>query len=140
MTSPSIGPLRQPRRRGLVVCDMKTLVLGASTNPDRYSNIATLRLLKHGHEVVLVGNREGTIEGNTIETAPVAVDDVDTVTLYLGPARQTAYYDYLVDELKPRRIIFNPGTENAELRDRAASAGIETDYACTLVMLGSGTF
>ena len=119
---------------------MKTLVLGASTNPDRYSNIATLRLLKHGHEVVLVGNREGTIEGNTIETAPVAVDDVDTVTLYLGPARQTAYYDYLVDELKPRRIIFNPGTENAELRDRAASAGIETDYACTLVMLGSGTF
>ena len=119
---------------------MKTLVLGASTNPSRYSNIATLRLLKHGHEVVLVGNREGNIQGHPIETSPVAADDIDTVTLYLGPQRQEAYYDYLVEELRPRRIIFNPGTENEELRARAKAVGIETDYACTLVMLGAGTF
>ena len=119
---------------------MTTLVLGASTNPARYSNIATLRLLKYGHEVVLVGNREGEVAGQPIHAEPVVTDEVDTVTLYLGPARQATYYDYLVRELKPRRIIFNPGTENEELRARAEAAGIETDYACTLVMLGAGTY
>ena len=119
---------------------MKTLVLGASTNPTRYSNIATLRLLERGHDVVLVGNRDGEIQGHPIETSRVRPDDVDTVTLYLGPRRQEAYYDYLVDELRPRRIIFNPGTENETLRTRAQAAGIETDYACTLVMLGAGTY
>ena len=119
---------------------MKTLVLGASANPARYSNIATHRLLEHGHEVVLLGNREGEIRGQPIETSPVVSDDIDTVTLYLGPQRQEAYYNYLVDEVKPRRIIFNPGTENEALRTRAAEAGIETEYACTLVMLGAGTY
>ena len=119
---------------------MKTLVLGASTNPARYSNIAALRLLRHGHEVVLVGNREGEIAGHTIHPAPVTAEDIDTVTLYLGPARQAGYYDYLVRDLKPRRIIFNPGTENDELRSLAEAAGIETDYACTLVMLGANTY
>ena len=119
---------------------MKTLVLGASTNPSRYSNMATLRLLKNGHEVVLVGNREGDIQGHPIETSPVAANDIDTVTLYLGPQRQEAYYEYIVDELQPRRIIFNPGTENEELRARAEAAGIETDYACTLVMLSAATY
>ncbi len=119
---------------------MKTLVLGASTNPQRYANIATKRLVKAGHEVILVGNREGSIDGEAILTAPPILGDVDTVTLYLGPDRQKVYYDYLVEQLRPRRIIFNPGTENAELRRLAAAAGIETEYACTLVMLASRSY
>ncbi len=119
---------------------MKTLILGASTNPQRYANIATKRLLKSGHEVVLVGNREGEIDRHPIHTVAPVVGDVDTVTLYLGPERQQAYYDYIVEQLQPRRIIFNAGTENAELRERAAAAGIETEYACTLVMLASHSY
>ena len=119
---------------------MKTLVLGASTNPDRYSNIATKRLLRAGHEVVLVGNREGEIEKHNIATTPPILGDVDTVTLYLGPDRQAQYYDYLVEQIRPRRIIFNPGTENAELRALAEAADIETEYACTLVMLASRSY
>lgn len=119
---------------------MKTMILGASTKPERYANIAARRLLQHGHEIVLVGNREGRVAGHEIMTVPPERTDVDTVTLYLGPARQADYLDYLVEELVPRRIIFNPGTENSELRDRARAAGIKAEYACTLVMLGSGTY
>lgn len=119
---------------------MKTLVLGASTNPARYSNIATKRLLRAGHEVVLVGSREGEIEEHAIATTPPILGDVDTVTLYLGPDRQAQYYDYLVEHIRPRRIIFNPGTENAELRALARAADIETEYACTLVMLASHSY
>ena len=119
---------------------MKTLVLGASPNPARYAYLATERLLRHGHEVILVGNRPGAIENQPILTETYAGRDVDTVTLYLGPARQVDYYDYLVEELRPRRIIFNPGTENAELRARAMAAGSETEDACTLVMVGAGTY
>ena len=119
---------------------VKTLVLGASPNPARYAHLATKRLLRHGHDVVLVGARDGEIDGHPIRTAPYHGDDVDTVTLYLGAARQAPYYAYLVEELRPRRIIFNPGTENPELEARARAAGIETARACTLVMLGAGTY
>ncbi len=119
---------------------MKTLVLGASTNPERYATIATKRLLAAGHEVVLLGNREGEIAGEQIVTTPPLLDDVDTVTLYLGPDRQRAYYNYLTEQLRPRRIIFNPGTENSELRELCEAVGIETDHACTLVMLASRSY
>ena len=119
---------------------MKTLVLGASPNPARYAYLATQRLLSHGHEVVLLGARKGEIGGVAIETTPYEGGDVDTVTLYLGPARQVPYYDYLIEDLRPRRIIFNPGTENPALMSRAQAAGIETEVACTLVMLGAGTY
>ena len=119
---------------------MKTLVLGASPNPARYAYLATQRLVDRGHEVVLVGGRAGEIEGLPIQTTPYEGDDVDTVTLYLGPARQAPYYRYLTEELRPRRIIFNPGTENPELVSLAQEAGIETEVACTLVMLSAGTY
>lgn len=119
---------------------MKTLVLGASTNPQRYSHTATRRLLDAGHEVVLVGGRPGEIAGVPIHTEPVAVEDVDTVTLYVGPERQLAYYRYLTEELRPRRIIFNPGTENPALLHLAREAGIAAEVACTLVMLATGEY
>ncbi len=112
----------------------KTLVLGASTNQDRVSYEAVLRLRRAGYEVVPVGIREGEIEGCEILTGEPEVADVDTITLYLNPERQRAYTDYIL-RLKPRRIIFNPGTENPELMRLAKQAGIETEIACTLVML-----
>ena len=112
----------------------KTLVLGASTNQDRVSYEAVLRLSRAGYEVVPVGIREGEIEGCTILTGEPEVTNVDTIILYLNPERQQAYTDYIL-RLNPRRIIFNPGTENPELMRLAKQAGIETEIACTLVML-----
>ncbi|GAB4134752.1 MAG: CoA-binding protein [Bacteroidia bacterium] len=117
----------------------KTIVIGASDNPDRYSYRA-VRMLKHfGHEVIPVGIRKGAIDGLDIMTDRPAVQDVDTVSLYVGPANQPAWYDYILS-LKPKRIIFNPGTENQELEQKAKEAGIETLEACTLVMLSVGNF
>lgn len=117
-----------------------TLVLGATPNPSRYAYLATERLLKHGHEVVLVGIKEGEISGiPIINGTEDPATPVDTVTMYIGPQRQPPYYDYLMD-LKPRRIIFNPGTENPELMKLAKENDIEPVVACTLVMLGTGAY
>lgn len=118
---------------------MKVVVLGASTKSDRYSNIATNMLLDYDHEVVAVGNREGRIRSVEIMTGEPAVEDVHTVTLYVGPARQEPLYDYIL-ALKPNRVIFNPGTENNELMERCAQANIEVVVACTLVMLRTSQF
>ncbi len=112
----------------------KTLVLGASENQARYSNMASIRLEEAGHEVVAVGARKGAIGEVVIETGQPAFKEVHTVTLYLNPSRQEQYYNYILS-LKPRRIIFNPGTENPELAKLARNAGIETQEACTLVLL-----
>lgn len=112
----------------------KTLVLGASPNPSRYSNIAVHRLDGKGHEVIPVGIRQGEIAGYSIQQGTPAFDDIDTITLYLNPERQKAYYDYILS-LQPKRIIFNPGTENMELIRLAKEKGIETEVACTLVLL-----
>lgn len=117
----------------------KTLVLGASTNQARYSYVATKRLHNHGHEVVPVGIREGEIEGIEIQQGTPNVEDIDTVTLYLNPQRQEAYYDYILG-LQPKRIIFNPGTENPKLVQLAKAQGIETEIACTLVLLSLGNY
>ena len=117
----------------------KTLVLGASENPERYSNLALRRLRSKGHPVVAVGRKPGRVEDVEIQTAPGDWQDIDTVTLYLNPANQKPYYDYLL-RLKPRRIIFNPGAENPELAARAQESGIEPVMACTLVMLGTGQY
>ncbi len=117
----------------------KTLVLGASANPERYSNMAINRLVNYEHPVVAVGNRKGTVAGIEIYTDTPEIDSVDTVTLYLNPTNQKPYYDYILG-LKPKRIIFNPGTENAELMRLAEAKGIDCVYACTLVMLGSGQY
>lgn len=119
----------------------KTVIIGATTNPSRYAYIAAARLTSAGHEIVPVGIKKGEVYGEEIldiRQSP-EVPDVDTVTMYLGPQNQPEYYDYIVG-LNPKRIIFNPGTENPELVKKANEAGIETEYACTLVMLGSGTY
>lgn len=118
---------------------MKTLVFGASEKVDRYSNIATKRLLQHGHLVEAVGYREGIIDHVKIQKGTPQLDDIDTITLYLNPTRQEPFYDYFLS-LKPRRIIFNPGTENQELFDLAKDNGIEVENACTLVLLSRGVY
>ena len=112
----------------------KTLILGASTNPDRYSYKATVQLSKKGHEVLPLGIKKGEIAGIQIENSTPQYEGVDTVTLYLNPENQKLYYDYIFS-LKPKRIIFNPGTENFELIRLAKEKGIETQIGCTLVML-----
>lgn len=117
-----------------------TLVLGASPNPARYAYLAVERLLAYGHPVLPVGIRKGMIKGQEIQLGhPVPDTAIDTVTLYLGPQRQPPYYEYLLD-LKPRRIIFNPGTENPALLRLAREKGIETEIACTLVLLSTGSY
>jgi predicted CoA-binding protein len=119
--------------------DKKTVVIGASTNPARYSNQAVLKLQQHNHTVVPVGLQEGEINGIKILTGNPSIKDVDTVTMYVGPRNQPKLYDYILG-LKPKRIIFNPGAENEELEKLAQSKGIETVEACTLVMLSIGNF
>ena len=117
----------------------KTLVLGASENPDRYSNKAILKLQSKGHEVLAIGKKAGYVNGLEIQTQPVKTDDIETVTLYLNPDHQKPYYDYIIS-LKPKRIIFNPGAENEELERIAAKEGIDVLESCTLVMLSTGQY
>lgn len=117
----------------------KTLVLGASLNPDRYSNMAINRLTASGHTVVAVGLREGTVAGVEISTQPEPFEDIDTVTLYLNPKRQVEYYDYIVS-LNPKRVVFNPGTENPELYEILKKNNIENEVACTLVLLSTNQY
>jgi uncharacterized protein len=117
----------------------KTLVIGASENPQRYSYLAVQRLSAHNHPVIALGLRPGKIGNTPIETEHRNFDAVDTVTLYLNPARQKEYYDYILS-LHPKRIIFNPGTENDELYGLAQAKGIEVQEACTLVMLSTNQY
>jgi uncharacterized protein len=117
----------------------KTVVLGATPNPERYAYLATQRLAQHGHPVVPVGVRTGNIAGIEIQNGNPSIEGVDTVTLYLGAARQPEYYDYIF-ALRPHRIIFNPGAENPELAQLAQERGIETVEGCTLVMLSIGAY
>jgi len=112
----------------------KTLVLGASPNVSRVSNQAVHRLKRLGHEVVPVGIRDGQIAGIDIRKGQPDVAGVDTITMYLSAKNQVQYYDYIIS-LEPKRIIFNPGAENAELYQMAKENGIEVENACTLVML-----
>lgn len=118
----------------------KTLILGASSNPERYAYKATVKLAQHGHEVVPVGLKSGNIEGYEILINNPIVVDIDTVTLYVGPQNQPIYYDYILNQIHPKRIIFNPGTENPELEKLANEQGIETEVACTLVLLSLGEY
>jgi predicted CoA-binding protein len=114
----------------------KTLVLGASLNPGRYSNLAINRLVKHGQPTVAIGLRNGKVNGVEIKTEKFPFEDIDTVTLYLNAKRQQEYYNYILS-LTPDRVIFNPGTENPELYDLLEQNGIDYENACTLVMLSS---
>jgi predicted CoA-binding protein len=117
----------------------KTLVLGASGHPWRYSYKATERLLAHGHPVVLLGAREGEVLGQPVVSGHPELEGVHTVTVYLSLAHQAEYADYLLN-LKPARVIFNPGAENPALQARLQAAGVEVLEACTLVMLGGGMY
>ncbi len=119
----------------------KTAIIGATTNPSRYAFIAAERLVRHGHEIVPVGIKKGTVAGVEIldiRTYP-KITGIDTLTLYLGPQNQPPWYDYLIS-LQPNRIIFNPGTENYEFQKMASKSGIETEEACTLVLLSMGAY
>lgn len=116
-----------------------TVVIGASPNSDRYSYKATVSLQQHGHKVYPVGLREGKIGNLDIITGKPELKDVDTVTLYVGPQNQAAWENYILS-LKPKRIIFNPGTENDQFMNTASATGIECVEACTLVMLSIGNF
>jgi uncharacterized protein len=117
----------------------KTLVIGASNNPERYSFLAVNRLRNAGHPVVAIGLKPVQVADIMVDTEKKPFDEVDTVTLYLNPSRQKEYYDYILS-LQPKRIIFNPGTENEELETKAREQGIQTMEACTLVLLSTGQF
>ncbi|MBA2499952.1 MAG: CoA-binding protein [Chitinophagaceae bacterium] len=117
----------------------KTLVLGASPNPSRYSHAAVKRLHGYNHPVIALGKRKGSIGDIQITNEKKHHKDIDTVTLYLNPANQKEYYEYLM-LLNPKRIIFNPGTENNELAEMASRKGIEPVDACTLVMLSTNQY
>jgi len=117
----------------------RTLILGASPNQSRYSNIATLRLIENDHPVFPVGIRKGTINGVPIITENKIIENIDTITLYVGTKNQKQWFDYILS-INPKRIIFNPGTENPVLENVAKKAGIETETACTLVLLSIGEY
>ncbi|MES2628757.1 MAG: CoA-binding protein [Bacteroidota bacterium] len=116
-----------------------TLVLGASENPSRYSYMATSRLNGYGHKVFAVGLKEGKIGQTAIHKEFPSDESIDTVTLYMNPTNQEQYIDRIL-ALNPKRIIFNPGTENPKLESLAAQHGIEAVEGCTLVMLASGEY
>ena len=117
----------------------KTLVMGASTDPGRYAYKAIKMLQRYGQPVVAIGKKQDNLEGVPIEKEHIEFDGVDTVTLYLNPMNQKQYYDYIVG-LKPKRVIFNPGTENPELYTLLKENNIEIEVACTLVMLSTGQY
>jgi len=117
----------------------KTLVIGGSPKPERYSNKAIRKLLSYGHPVVSIGLREAHIESVLVVTGTPEFAGIHTVTMYIGAAKQSGYYNYIIG-LLPSRIIFNPGTENNELAELAKKSGIEVVKNCTLVMLDYGLF
>ena len=117
----------------------KTLVIGASANPARYSFLAINRLRNKQHPVVAIGRNPDTVSDVQIDTQKQPFEKIDTVTLYLNPKHQPEYYDYILS-LHPKRIIFNPGAENEELAQLARNNGIESMEACTLVLLSTGQY
>ena len=122
-----------------MIKNKKTLVLGASTKPERYAFKAINMLVDKGHSVLAVGQNAGEVAGVKIQTKAIPLKNIDTVTLYLNPTRQRDYYNYIV-ETKPKRVIFNPGTENPDEYAGLRSAGIEALEACTLVLLRTSQF
>lgn len=118
-----------------------TVVMGASMDPTRYAYMAANRLNDHRHPFKLVSVKKGELFGQpflNLRDRP-AIDDVHTVTLYIGADRLVEWEDYIFT-LHPKRIIFNPGTENMKLAKAAEERGIETVFGCTLVMLGTGQY
>jgi uncharacterized protein len=117
-----------------------TLLIGASTNPERYAYMATEFLMVKKHPVILLGNKEGEVFGNKIETEKTKIKTkIDTITMYVGEKNQADYQDFIL-KLKPKRVIFNPGAENAAFAKELEKADIEVIEACTLVMLSTGQY
>ena len=121
------------------MADKKTLVLGATPDTSRYANLASNRLVNKGYTIVNVGLKTGEVAGVPIEKPETIHKDIDTVTLYVGPQNQPPLYNYILDT-NPKRIIFNPGTENPELEQKLRENGIEPLEACTLVLLKTGQY
>ena len=117
----------------------KTLIIGASSNTERYSYLAAERLLTHGYEIEMIGSRPDIIFGQKINTEKLPFEDIDTFTLYISDKFQKEYYEYVVS-LNPRRVIFNPGTENPEFEELLISNDIHIAEACTLVLLSTGQY
>jgi|SRR6478672_2302599 len=117
----------------------KTLVLGATTRPDRYAYMAINSLVGKEHPVMAIGVDKGEVAGVTIQTKAIPLKNIDTVTLYLNPMRQREYYNYII-ETHPKRVIFNPGTENPEFYQLLKSNNIEVEVACTLVLLATNQY
>jgi predicted CoA-binding protein len=117
----------------------KTLVLGASANPSRYSYLAVNQLRAKGHDVIAIGKHTGKVSDVDVTSEKKPIEDLDTITLYLNANNQKAYYDYILS-LKPKRIIFNPGAENPELATLAKEKNIIPQQACTLVLLSTGQY
>lgn len=116
-----------------------TLVFGASLKPDRYSNLAIKRLQENGQTVVAFGNRSGFVGNTQIKTNLNELPNIDVVTLYMNPERQKQYYQAILD-IKPKKVIFNPGTENPEFYNLLIENGIAVEAACTLVLLATGQY
>ncbi|MES2458261.1 MAG: CoA-binding protein [Bacteroidota bacterium] len=117
----------------------KTLIIGATTNPSRYAYLAAERLTAKGHKIVNVGIKKGSVAGVEIEMPDEIHNDIHTITLYIGPALQKGYYDYIL-KTNPKRVVFNPGTENRELESLLQKNAIESLEACTLVLLSTGQY
>ena len=117
----------------------KTLVLGATAKPEKYANIAINKLVEKGHSVMAIGQNTGEVAGVKIHTKVIPLTNIDTVTLYLNPKRQVEYYNYII-ETKPKRVIFNPGTENPQFSQLLQSNGIKVEVACTLVLLATNQY
>ncbi|MCV9931298.1 CoA-binding protein [Flavobacterium sp. LS1R47] len=117
----------------------KTVVLGATTKPDRYAFLAINKLVEKGHTVLAIGQNAGEVAGVKIYTKAIPLKNIDTITLYLNPSRQRDYYNYIV-EAKPKRVIFNPGTENPELYQLLELNNIKAQVACTLVLLTTNQY
>jgi predicted CoA-binding protein len=117
----------------------RTVVIGASPNPERYSYRAINELRAHGYPVIALGTKQGMVADLAIETGRPHIADVDTVTLYVGPSNQPLWYDYILS-LSPKRILFNPGTENIQFMKMATDRGIAVEASCTLVLLSLGNY
>ena len=122
-----------------MIKNKKTLVLGATTKPERYAFKAINMLVDKGHSVLAVGQNAGEVAGVKIQTKAIPLKNIDTVTLYINPVRQREYYNYIFDT-KPKRVILNPGTENPEFYQLLNLNNIKVEVACTLVLLSTNQF
>ncbi|CAA9200620.1 hypothetical protein FLACOL7796_03373 [Flavobacterium collinsii] len=122
-----------------IMKNKKTLVLGATTKPERYAFRAINMLVEKGHTVLAIGQNTGEVAGVKIHTKTIPVKNIDTVTLYLNPARQRDYYNYII-EAQPKRVVFNPGSENPEFYQLLELNNIKAEVACTLVLLATNQY